>query len=69
MNEKIRPQVFSEDTYHCLDELRAFRHIFRSAYSVTLDPERVALVLRRAKELQALYLADLVVFKRFLKSL
>ena len=37
----IRPKSLSLESYHALDELRGFRHIFRHAYDYELDPERV----------------------------
>lgn len=37
----IRPKLLSSESYHTLDELRGFRHIFRHAYDYELDPERV----------------------------
>ncbi len=67
--EGFRPRLFREETFRCLDELRAFRHVFRGAYSVTLDPDRVALVLHKAKELRSLYLHDLEQFQEFLKNI
>ncbi len=67
--EGIRPALFRAETYSCLDELRAFRHVFRSAYTATLDPERVELVLRKARELQVLYPDDMERFKKFLREL
>ena len=67
--EGVRPALFGAQTFRCLDELRAFRHVFRSAYSLTLDSEWVEFVLRKAKELQALYPGDLERFKGFLIKL
>jgi len=37
----IRPKLLSSQSYHALDELRGFRHIFRHAYDYELDPERI----------------------------
>jgi uncharacterized protein YutE (UPF0331/DUF86 family) len=44
----IRPAFISEETYQELDELRRFRHLFRHAYGVTLDPTRVENLLNTA---------------------
>jgi hypothetical protein len=65
----IRPKLIGQATYSCLDELRRFRHVFRSAYSITLDPAKLALVFYQAQELQALYSTDLEQFKKFLNTL
>jgi hypothetical protein len=67
--EGIRPRLFSEPTYACLNELRAFRHVFRSAYSTDLAPERLAIVFQRALELRKLYPADMARFREFLGGL
>jgi hypothetical protein len=67
--EGIRPQLFSPESYDCLDELRRFRHIFRNAYSVSLDPDRLQLVLSKAQQLKRLYPDDINHFQMFLDSL
>ena len=38
----IRPALLSEATASDLDELRRFRHLFRHAYAMDLDPAKVA---------------------------
>jgi hypothetical protein len=67
--EGIRPGLISRVTYDSLDELRRFRHLFRSAYRLHLDPERLALVRRKAKVLEQRYPADMARFLNFLDSL
>ena len=67
--EGIRPRLFSDETFQYLSELRSFRHVFRSAYAVTLDPDRLALVFHKAIALRPLYKADLAKFKDFLNNL
>jgi hypothetical protein len=52
-----------------LDELRRFRHLFRSAYRLHLDAERLALVCKKAQALKLLYDADMERFLTFLDSL
>lgn len=49
----LRPAVIDDEAFDQLDELRRFRHVFRGAYGVELDPERMALVLRKALALRA----------------
>ncbi len=39
-NDEVRPPVISEETYMMLDELRSFRHAFRSIYVSNLIPQR-----------------------------
>ena len=67
--EEVRPRVISDETYECLDELRRFRHLFRNAYVLRFDPERLALVLKYARRLERLYRRDLVEFLSFLDDL
>lgn len=64
--EGIRPRLLSLEVFDCLDELRRFRHVFRSAYAVSLDPQRLALVWGKASRLRAIYGDD---FDRFVSYL
>lgn len=59
----------SDDAYDALDELRRFRHLFRSAYRLHLDADRLALVHRKARVLDQIYRADVERFLAFLDSL
>ncbi len=45
--EEVRPALLDRDLAERIDELRAFRHVFRNIYQTRLDPERVMLVQRR----------------------
>jgi hypothetical protein len=65
----IRPAVISDESYDCLDELRRFRHLFRHAYGVKLDPARLQLVLRKALKLKTLYPSELSRFISFLEEM
>jgi len=67
--EGIRPRLISPAAFDSLDELRRFRHLFRSAYRLRLDPERLALVRRKARALEAIHRADMDRFLAFLDSL
>jgi hypothetical protein len=64
----IRPRLLRTPSYHLLNELRGFRHIFRHAYDYELDEVR----LRQLKEkLLAGWTAvqnDLETFKVFLQE-
>ena len=44
----IRPRLVTEEEYRALNELRAFRHVFRHAYALELQPDRLGLVLEQA---------------------
>ena len=62
----VRPALVSEETYAFLDELRRFRHFFRHAYGVDLDPEKVEGVAKKAVELEDRFEEDLSSFLRLL---
>ena len=57
--EGIRPALLSEESYRLLDSLRAFRHVFRRAYSYELDPKKVSLVVEDALKLKGRYQEEL----------
>jgi hypothetical protein len=65
----LRPAVINDEAYTALDELRRFRHMFRHAYSVQLDPMRLEIVLHKAILLKSLYRAQFNEFLHFLESL
>ena len=65
----LRPKLIGDETYRCLDELRRFRHVFRSAYSITLDVDRLKLVIERARQLQDLYPDEFTQFQAYLDKL
>jgi hypothetical protein len=65
----LRPAVIDVATYDALDELRRFRHLFRHAYALELDAERLQLVLRKAMKLRELHVSQFEHFDRFLLSL
>jgi hypothetical protein len=65
----LRPAVLDEATFDRLDELRRFRHFFRTAYGVDLDPERFALAYRKGLELRELLPPKIEEFLDFLQSL
>ena len=67
--EGVRPRVISAEAFDCLDELRRFRHLFRSAYTLRLDVDRLELALRRARVLEGLYAPELREFKAFLNRM
>jgi len=68
--EGVRPKVIDEECFDALDELRRFRHIFRHAYTLELDWERMTLVLKKLDEkLRPHHLKDLNAFLTFLEEL
>jgi hypothetical protein len=67
--EGIRPRVLREETLRLLDELRRFRHGFRTLYRFDLDPERVARARQDAFRLEPLLEADLQGFLELLSRM
>ncbi len=65
----IRPAVIDADTFDKLDELRRFRHVFRSLYSADIDPARMAVALDKARQLRSLWPTQLRAFMRFLTAM
>ena len=66
----VRPAALSSEmSFQRLDELRAFRHVFRHAYSYGLDDERVFFLLRRVLESKDILLGDISSFRRHVEEL
>ena len=53
--EGVRPSFLSRNSFELLDNLRAFRHLFRHAYSYDLDERKLRIVLEDAEKLRQLY--------------
>lgn len=65
----LRPAVIDDATRDKLAELRRFRHLFRSAYGIRFDRERLSFVLRTALEIQEPFRRQVEGFIRFLGGL
>lgn len=65
----LRPAVIDDSAYDKLHELRRFRHLFRAAYGIELDPERMELVLRKALALREIFPRQIEEFLLFLRAL
>jgi hypothetical protein len=46
--EGVRPPLFTDPLRQPLQELRGFRHVFVHAYDLTVDPEKLGLILKYA---------------------
>lgn len=64
-----RPPVISKEAYRHLNELRGFRHLFRNAYLLQFDPDRLNIVLQHALQLKSIYPTDFNTFLDFLEQL
>jgi len=65
----VRPPLVSPELYESLDELRRFRHLFRTAYVLSFDPDRLTIVLKHARRIEPLYARDIGRFLEFLDVL
>ena len=65
----IRPAVIDAKAFDKLDELRRFRHLFRSMYTDEIDPLRMTVALEKARELHDMWPAGIDTFLRFLEGL
>ena len=65
----IRPAIVTGQALPALRELLAFRHFFRHAYSVPLDPARLADLGLRAAAVQPMLQADFDRLDRWLADL
>lgn len=67
--QDIRPALISEESFKCLDEIRAFRHFFRHAYATDLDKEKFKIVAEKVLIVRDLISNDISDFLDFLDSL
>lgn len=67
--QDIRPALLSNETFICLDEIRAFRNYFRNAYDIDIDGEKFGIVADKVFKLKALSGKDISGFIQFLDSL
>ena len=65
---EVRPAILSQETLPLLRRLLAFRHFFRHAYAVPLDPAQLADLRAQAEALRAPLRADLEKLDRFLDA-
>ena len=65
----IRPAVIDDSTYEALGELRGFRHVFRSAYRLRLDPRRLSIVLEMAWDVREPLSKQISDFLEFVRGL
>lgn len=64
----IRPAVISRNSFAVLDEMRGFRHVFRSSYMFTIDKMRLNLVVNRWQKGKDGIIADVKCFMEILEK-
>lgn len=67
--EGIRPRVIDRQTAEQIDELRAFRHVFRNMYQKNLDPEKLLLLQTRLPDMVSSWKTAIAGFVNLLKTL
>ena len=67
--EGIRPRIIDADTAERIDELRAFRHVFRNMYRNSLDAERILLLQKRLPGILESWKRAIEAFIELLKSI
>ena len=67
--EGARPALLNEDTYQLLDDLRAFRHVFRNLYAKPIDKDKVMLIQSRVPKAVSGFRDGVSGFLQFLKDL
>lgn len=65
----LRPAVIDDEAAGCLDEMRRFRHLFRAAYGIELDPQRLELILAKSRQLRRIFPRQVEGFLDFLAEL
>ncbi len=51
----IRPAFLDSEFAEIADELRGFRHVFRSVYENRIDPDRITLLQKKVPRMQQLF--------------
>ncbi len=65
----VRPRVIDRQTAEKIDELRAFRHVFRNMYRKNLDAEKLLLLQKRLPDIVNSWKMAVVTFTNLLKTL
>ena len=62
--EGVRPALMSKETAKLVNEFRAFRHLFRHAYSYDIDVDKMQLLIAKLKKFKGKYQQDVLEFKK-----
>ncbi len=58
----VRPALLTKETFHLLDALRGFRHLFRHSYSAGVEPLLLQANLQKARQVHNLLHRDISAF-------
>ena len=67
--EGVRPAFLDEETYLLLDELRAFRHVFRNLYARPIDRDKIMLVQGKVPEAAERFKAAVATYTSLLRQM
>jgi len=67
--EDVRPVVISDELYRILDDIRAFRHVYRHIYDGELDWQKEKLVAEKFDKAVELLEIEIKEFCEFLESI
>ncbi len=65
---KVRPAVLSEESIKALDEFLGFRHVFRHAYGIDLDWDRLKVLLQELPKSFESVKKDLLLFLDYIQK-
>ena len=65
---EIRPMVLTDESIRMLDEFLRFRHVVCNVYALSLDIERLALLVRQARPAFTRAQTELLRFADFLEQ-
>jgi len=66
--DSVRPAAIEKETYQCLEQYRAFRHIVRNVYTLNLRPDRLEELVNVLPDCLESVQKDLTNFSEHLKS-
>jgi hypothetical protein len=67
--DQVRPAFLDEQTYLYLDDLRAFRHVFRNLYARPIDKDKIMLVQAKVEPACNAFHRAVERYHEFLQSL
>jgi len=67
--EGIRPAFLDDETYYILDDLRAFRHLFRNLYARPIDRDKLLLVQNKVSKAVSGFKTAVKNYDQFLNDL
>ena len=67
--DQVRPAFLDEQSFLLLDDLRAFRHVFRNLYARPIDKDKITLVQSKVEPACTVFSRAVERYRTFLQSL